>query len=536
MAIDGLVRVLLVEDDEEDYLLTAALFRRMRLGAYQLDWTSDPAEALADMRAQRHDVYLLDYRLGAVTGVELLRQVQSAGSSVLAIMLTGMGEEEADREALEGGAADYLEKDGLNAKTLERAIRYAMMQRRHEAALQRSHDELERAVAARTEELACANRALQEADRRKNEFLAVLAHELRNPLAPLRAATEVMKRSSPPDAQSRTLYDIVGRQTEHMRRLVDDLLDVSRIATGKIKLSPERVSVAEAVATAVEAASPLIEDKGHRLEVSLPEEPLHVHADKLRLAQVITNVLLNAAKYTDPGGEIRLEVSSGGPQVVLRISDTGVGIPPEMLARVFEPFVQLEGALDRAEGGLGVGLALVKTLTELHGGHVEAHSAGKGQGSVFTLTWPALEPAPLPLEAPPSVESRPRSLRVLVADDNTDAAETLRLLLELSGHEVRTAQDGLTAITVAEQFRPSLALVDIGMPVLNGYDTCRQIRGHAWGRKLVLVALTGWGTEDDRKRAFAAGFDHHMVKPIDFAALDVLLANIRPTLGAASSS
>lgn len=388
MATDPLpVRVLLVEDDEDDYVLTRGLFDRMRAGAYQLDWTADPEVGLADMCQGGHDVYLLDYQLGARTGVDLLRQALETGS-VLAILLTGLGEAEADRQALEAGAADYLEKGRLDATTLDRAIRYALTQRRHEEALRRSHDELERRVADRTRELAEVNRALQEADRRKNEFLAVLAHELRNPLAPLRTAAELMRLEGTTDPRRQRLHEIVARQVAHMARLVDDLLEVSRITSGKINLVLEPVSLSEAVSNAVETTRPLVDNKRQHLTVALPAEPVMVRGDKVRLAQVIGNLLQNAAKYTDPEGRIRVEVERGDDRVIVRVSDSGIGIPAEMLSRVFEPFFQLNSTLDRSQGGLGVGLSLVKTLIELHGGRVQAASDGRGCGSVFTLFLP----------------------------------------------------------------------------------------------------------------------------------------------------
>ncbi len=371
-----------------------------------------------------------------------------------------------------------------------------------------------------------AEEALREADRRKDEFLATLAHELRNPLAPMRNALQVIQLAGGDVAAVAQAREMMERQMRHMVRLVDDLLDVSRITRGKLELRKQRVDLAAVVRTAVEASRPLVEAAGHLLTITLPPQPVFVDGDPVRLAQVFSNLLNNAAKYTDRGGRIWLTAERQGSDAVVSVRDSGLGIPREMLGKVFELFTQVDHTLEKAQGGLGIGLTLVRRLAEMHGGSVEANSEGTGKGSEFTVRLPALFFAPARDERA-AEESTPSSRRrILVVDDNRDSAISLGMMLELMGNEVRTAHDGLEAVQAAEVFRPDVVLLDIGLPKLNGYEAARRIRGQPWGRDMVLIAVTGWGQEEDKRRSKEAGFNFHMVKPVEPAALEKLLAGL----------
>jgi PAS domain S-box-containing protein len=367
--------------------------------------------------------------------------------------------------------------------------------------------------------------ALRESDQRKDEFLAVLAHELRNPLAPLKNALQLLQLKGPPTPELQWARQVIERQVSQMTHLVDDLLDVSRIRSGKIELRKQKVELAAVVHSAVETSRPLIEKWGHELTVTIPPEPIYLDADLTRLSQVLLNLLNNAGKFTEPGGRIALLAERDGDQVLIRVKDTGIGIPPQMLTRIFEMFTQIGHPLDRSQGGLGIGLTLVKRLTEIHGGSVEARSPGPGKGSEFIVRLPAAgggETWEAPRAAGQETASTPPS-RVLVVDDSPDAADSLAMLLRFSGHQVETAHDGLEAVEAASRFQPDIVLLDIGLPKLNGYDAGRRIR-EALGDRVVLIALTGWGQDQDRARSKEAGFDHHMTKPISFDALEDLLA------------
>jgi PAS domain S-box-containing protein len=367
---------------------------------------------------------------------------------------------------------------------------------------------------------------LKAADRRKDEFLATLAHELRGPLAPIRNAAHILQRHPGPDPADAAAREVIARQVRQMARLIDDLLDVSRITLGRLELKRERVELGGVVAQAVEAARPFADAAGHTLTHTLPADPVVLDADPARLAQVFANLLTNACKYTDRGGRVTLAAAREGDAVVVRVADTGIGIAPDHLSRLFEMFSQAAPAVERSQGGLGIGLALVRGLVEMHGGSIVASSGGPGTGSEFTVRLPvpadaAVTPAPA---ADPVAPAHPR--RILVVDDSQDSAESLALLLQLHGNEVRTAGDGLEAVAAAEQFRPEVVLLDLGMPRLNGYDACRRIREQEWGRGIVVIAQTGWGADADRRRTEEAGFDGHLVKPVDFAALTALLATL----------
>ncbi len=373
---------------------------------------------------------------------------------------------------------------------------------------------------------------LRDTDRRKDQFLATLAHELRNPLAPLRNGLQVMKLARNNGEAVEQARAMMERQLGQMVRLIDDLLDVSRISRGRITLKKERVELAKVVQSAVETSRPLIEASGHDLTIHVPPQPIYVDADVTRLAQVFANLLNNAAKFTDRGGRITLTVEQEGSDAVVSVRDTGVGIPAPMLPKVFDMFTQVDRSLERAQGGLGIGLSLVKGLVDLHGGSVEARSEGYGMGSEFVVRLPVVlslhdeQPRDDAEEVGPVARRR-----VLVVDDNRDAAASLAMMLKLMGSEVRTAHDGLEAVEAAAAFRPDVVLLDIGMPKLNGYDACRRIREKAWGKSAVVVALTGWGQEEDKRRSQEAGFNGHLVKPVEPAALEKLLAELKAETG-----
>jgi signal transduction histidine kinase/DNA-binding response OmpR family regulator len=372
-------------------------------------------------------------------------------------------------------------------------------------------------------------RDIQEGDRRKNEFLAMLAHELRNPLAPIRNAVELLLRKEPADPDVDWARDLIARQVHTIVRMVDDLLDISRITGGKIHLRTEHLDVTEAVERAVETSRPLIDARRHALTVSCPREPLAVEADAARLAQVLANLLNNAAKYTPEGGHIAFIIEREDGQAVFRVRDDGVGIASDMLPKVFDLFTQVDPSLDRAQGGLGIGLTLVRRLVELHGGSVEAHSEGPGKGSEFVLRFPAAPPRKLPSpngsgaarwrRGPPS--------RILVVDDNVDSARSLAKLLKLSGHDLHVAHDGPGALEAVRSVRPEIVLLDIGLPGMNGFDVARAIRRET-PERMLLVALTGYGQESDRVRSREAGFDYHLVKPVDLDRLTTLIADNAP--------
>ena len=376
-----------------------------------------------------------------------------------------------------------------------------------------------------TSSVISAYEALHEADRRKGEFLATLAHELRNPLSAIRNAVQILLQSGGEPRTVQAAAEIVDRQTGHMVRQVGDLLDVSRISQGKIELRKAQTDIVPVVNDAVESIRPLLEASGHELTIALPRKTIYVHGDPMRLAQVVGNVLNNACKFTEKGGRIWLTAETEGEEAVIRVRDTGLGIPAEQLGRIFEMFAQVDTPLESSHTGLDIGLTLVRQLVEMHGGTVEAHSAGAGQGSEFVIRLPLLSGLPVPAQKPavgPSVPTRPR--RVLIVDDNRDSANSLATLLKLTGHDVYTANDGLEAVEVAANVEPEVILMDIGMPRLNGYEAARRIRTQ-WGRERVtLVALTGWGQAEDRSRSKEAGFDAHLLKPVDLAALTKLLA------------
>ncbi|MDX1946140.1 MAG: response regulator [Pirellulaceae bacterium] len=539
------VRVLLIEDDEDDYILVKDLFQSLPVGAYTLDRVADFPSALHALRNCRHDVYLVDYRLGQHTGLEVLAAAQRLGCEAPIIMLTGQREREVDLLAMQAGATDFLVKDQLNGEQLERAIRYSRQQKRHEEAIRRVNQQLEERVSERTAELARVNDSLQaeiaerkrieaallEADERKDQFLATLAHELRNPLSPLTTAAQLIELETDRSDQVRELSAIMTRQLEQLRRLVDDLLDVSRISRGKLRLRRESLQLGEAIAVALDVVRPLISASGHALDVHLPAEPLVLDGDKVRLSQAIGNLLINAAKYTPAGGRILLSVVAEGGWVVVAVRDNGIGIPREMLPRIFDLFAQVDPSATRAQGGLGIGLTLVKTLVEMHGGAVSVQSDGAGQGSEFTIRLPLATSASAAAAKDKAANGPLPRLRVLVVDDNQSASHLLSRLLGKLGQETRVANSAEEALAIVPQFRPDLVISDIAMPGTSGLDLAAKIRGLPLDPAPVLVALTGYGQDTDRQESLAVGFQQHLTKPIGLAALETLLASIVPARG-----
>jgi PAS domain S-box-containing protein len=363
--------------------------------------------------------------------------------------------------------------------------------------------------------------SLQEADRKKDDFIALLAHELRNPLAPIRNGLQVLRLAGDDQAVATESREMMERQLTHMVRLIDDLLDISRISRNKMELRRARVSLEDVLNSAIETASPVIEESRHELTKSLGLCPIYLDADLTRLAQVFSNLLTNAAKYTPAGGKISITVKQIGGRIAVSVQDTGIGIPAESLKDIFNMFSQVDRSVERATGGLGIGLALVKGLVEMHGGNVEATSAGEGKGSTVTVSLPVAPPETVVDTLASHLEKRlgPKQ-RVLVVDDNRDGAQSLAMLLRLSGNEVRTAFDGEQAAAEAEQFRPDLILMDVGMPRLNGYEATKRIRDEPWGNHIRIIALTGWGQEDDKERSREAGCDGHLVKPVGLTDLE----------------
>ena len=483
--------------------------------------------ALDQVRAHSPALVLLDVKLPDISGIEVcsILKRDPRTRSTLILQTSAAAVQSFDKvRALDVGADSYL-TEPIEPAELAANVR----------ALLRLH---------RAEE------ALRDADRRKDQFLATLAHELRNPLAPIRNAVELMDpRHQANDDTVRDARMIARRQVEHLSRLVDDLLDVSRITHGKIALQIECVDIAAAVATAVEANQPSIQKKQHTLHVNVPDGSCMIYGDPIRVAQVISNLLSNAAKYTPEGGVIELDASAAEDIMTIRVRDNGIGIPPNELADVFNLFMQSEDSLARSEGGLGIGLSLAKTLTELHGGTIEAFSAGLGMGSEFVVTLPIAASenvaAPCPAEsgavasdddalttsAPVAAnpvgdtQSVPDAKRrVMVVDDSVDGAESMSILLEMLGHDVRVMYDGAAAISTAGEFKPEVVLLDIGLPGIDGYQVARALRAEPATAGALLIALTGYGQESDRQRTRDAGFDHHLVKPASLDDIERVIA------------
>jgi PAS domain S-box-containing protein len=395
----------------------------------------------------------------------------------------------------------------------------------------------EQALRESEQRLRASEEALRDADRRKDEFLALLAHELRNPLAPIRYALAANKKEGRAPEQQKRAEEVIERQVTHMSRLLDDLLDVSRITRGTLELKKSPTELTLIVGSAIETARPILDSKHHTLALDLPKQAVQLDADPVRLAQVFSNILINAAKYTDPGGRIQLRATQRGGELVVAICDNGIGISEDMKPRLFTLFSQAQSAMGRSEGGLGVGLSLVRGLVSLHGGTVDAFSEGAGKGSEFIVRMPVGTQSERPdSEAAADAPVPGAGLKILVVDDSRDAADTCAILLELSGHHVQTAYTGQRALELAESFCPHVLLLDIGLPDLDGYQLARKIRATSWGRRAVLIAVTGWGQEADRRRAFEAGFDHHLTKPIAAETVESLMQSVSALRDAANAN
>jgi signal transduction histidine kinase len=476
---------------------------------------------------------LKGYKLGAVDYVyiPLVPEILRGKVAVLVELYCKRRELQSLNRALERANADLAEANAaLEAEKTRELEQLNRDLKRANTGLAAANGALQAEISER----ARVERQLKVADRHKDEFLAMLAHELRNPLAPIRNAVEIMRRKLTADPQLTWAREVIERQVGSLTRLVDDLLDVSRITRAKINLCRESLELGTIIARAVETAQPLLDEKHHQLEVEVPARPVRVQGDLTRLTQVVGNILSNAAKYTGAGGRIELSARTTGRSAEIRVRDNGIGIPADQMPRIFDLFTQVQRGNEQAPGGLGIGLALVRRLVELHGGTVAARSEGPGKGSEFIVRLPCEDSARAPAERadphPSPAESaagdaRP-ARRVLVVDDNRDALESLAALMELAGHAVRAAADGELALALAASFRPQVVLLDLGLPKVDGYEVARRIRGEPWGKTMVLIALTGWGQAEDRRRTRESGFDSHMVKPLDLKALTDLLARL----------
>lgn len=520
-------RILIVDDDPA-LLQALPEALHLRMGPVRVDTAESATPALERIAGTEYDAIVCDIKLPGMDGLALLAEIRKLRPGVPTLLITGHGQHDLAVQALRGGAFDFIQKpierEYLIA-SLRRAIHVHDLSRQVEEqkrALERHAAHLEDTVNERTRELRESNRA-------KDEFLATLAHELRNPLAPIRNAVELMQHCNLGDPTLRRARDIIERQVGHMTRLIDDLLDVSRIQRGKIKLQKRPLDLAMAVANSVESCTPFINARHHELTVSLAPEPLVVLADATRLEQIVTNLLHNAAKYTEPRGRITLSAARDGDEIVLRVRDTGIGIAPEMLPRIFDLCFQADDSLERTHGGLGVGLTLVRYLAQLHGGSVQAFSAGLGQGSEFVVRLPhsllgARPPAINNVGLFPVAPGRAR--RVLIIEDNADSRESLCDLLRLWGYQVEVAGDGMQGLKKALNARPEIALIDIGLPGMNGYEVAQQVRTAIGPEDIFLVALTGYGQPDDRRKALEAGFNTHLVKPVNLDELCRLLGTV----------
>jgi signal transduction histidine kinase len=479
-----------------------------------------------------------------MTGIELAKLIKGRRRTehVPILFLTAHLLDHADvMRGYDTGAVDYLTKP-VNAEILRSKIAVFADLYRKSRALERTNAALHRQVVQREaaeetlrrlnheleERVAERTAALRAADQAKDEFLAALAHELRNPLAALQGAAEVIRIVAPEHDALQSSQGVIARQLRHMARLVDDLLDVSRITRGRLTLKRAPVEIATVVQDALESSKHTLERYRHIISVELPDEPIVIDADALRVAQIIGNLLDNAAKYTDPGGTISVRAGVAGAFVEICVEDNGVGMRPELLPVVFDLFVQADQPDETERGGLGIGLTLVRRLVELHGGTVEAVSAGPCKGSIFTVRLPLAEGAVTSPELESADEPPPGGdggLRVLIVEDNADAADMMSILVESWGYSVRTAPDGVTALTVAEAFQPQAVLLDIGLPKLDGHGVVRGMRAQAWGQGMLVVAVTGRGQEGDRKRSEDVGIDHHLLKPVDLKLLRDLLAD-----------
>jgi signal transduction histidine kinase len=533
---DDPVNILLVDDQPAKLLTYESILGEL---GENLITVNSATEALECLLRNDVAVVLVDVVMPELDGYELAAMIrqhprfqQTSIIFVSALMLTDL-----DRlRGYECGAVDYVPVPVVPEILRAKVSVFAELYRKTRA-LERLNAELEQRVADRTAALEATTAALQEADRRKDEFLAILAHELRNPLAPIRTAVQLMRRRDLAETQNMRAREVIERQVQHLVCLIDDLLDVSRITRGMITLQRERVLIDAVVARAVETARPLIDARKHELTLDLADELLSVEGDPTRLVQIVGNILHNAAKFMEPGGRIVLSVKREDSYAVIGVRDFGLGIQPDLVVKIFDLFSQVHPKSETPHGGLGIGLALVRRLVEMHGGVVTANSEGLGKGTELVVRLPLIGVQSTVMALPPTESKRPPQVsprRILVADDNSDAVEALALQLRLAGHDVRSAHDGLEALEVAEAFAPQVVLLDLGMPRMDGYETAREIRRKWWGKSATLVALTGWGGQQDRQKTTDAGFDAHLVKPVtEFDLFQAIASPRTPARGAA---
>lgn len=501
--------VLLVEDNPADAELVQ---NALTDTGTRFEHVPRIADALG-RAAQPPDVIILDLGLPDACGFDGLQRLQAAMPSVPIIVLTNLDDSATGIAAVHNGAEDYLTKFEMTGRALRRIICYAVERRRS-----REHETLLATERVRHEEA-------QRASASKDRFLAVLSHELRNPVGPIRFALDILRNPGAGEATITQARDVMERQVTHLVRLIDDLLDLSRMNQDKLKLRKETTSLALVVESAVETVMPALTAARHRFSLSLPPEETLIHADHARVAQILVNLLHNAGKFTPAGGQVWLDAAVQGGEAVITVRDTGVGFSAEAASRLFDMFHQeFDGAHDG--GGLGVGLTLAKELAELHGGRIEAYSDGVGAGARFTVRLPLgiVEPASLPDASPrPGPQKDARALRVLVVDDNADSADMLAILVKELGYDTDVAYDPATALELAQRFAPDFGLLDIGLPGMNGYELAARLRQLPGGDRMKLVAITGWGQREDKRRAALAGFDVHLTKPVAFRQLETLL-------------
>jgi len=505
------VNILIVDDLPEKLLVFETILGNL---GENLVMVRSGSEALAEVLRREFAVILLDVNMPDIDGLETaeyIRQYKKSAHTPI-IFITAYADEMQAAKGYSLGAVDYIlspiQPDILRSKVKVFVELYKLQQQARLMAEERLA--LERAEAAR--------KSAEESSRLKDEFIAMLSHELRNPLAPIRTAVDVIRRIAPPDANLTAATDMIDRQVSHLVRLVDELLDMARIGRGRVTLRREHLELEKVITHGLEPVRPVIESRRQTLTLALPGSPVWVSGDFVRLGQVVTNLVGNASKYTPEGGHIEVEVTADRGEAVIVVRDTGMGIEPQLLPRIFELFVQGQRSLDRSEGGMGIGLALARQLIELHQGRIEAYSEGSGKGAVFTVRLPCISPvvSAQPQAAAEAGHTAHKSgRRVLIVDDNEDAAQSIGLLLQLSGHETRVVTEAAKVIAACEDYKPEVAILDIGLPTIDGYQLARELRRRYGKAQLMLIALTGYGQAEYRERALAAGFDHHFVKPVD---------------------
>ena len=533
------VYFLLVDDLKENLLSLEVLLRREGLVLLKATSGEEALELLL-----KHDVALalLDVQMPEMDGFELaevMRGNERTRRIPIIFLTAGSTDRQRRFRGYEAGAVDFLEKplepDVLRSKA---DVFFELYRQRQQIALQRDD------LAARAEENTRLLRetrqqaeALRETDRRKDEFLAILAHELRNPLAPISNSVSILGSDKLPAKVRDEALQMMDRQVKQMVRLVDDLMDVSRITRGNIELKTDAIDLSEVLSCAIEISKPHIDQFGHKLSVDLPQNPVSLHADFTRLAQVFSNLLNNAAKYSPEGGEIRLETDVHRDGVDVRVKDNGIGLRPDMLEHIFDMFAQVDDSLERSQGGLGVGLTLVKKLVEMHGGRVTVRSEGLGKGSEFMVHLPTLTATETTetVAAPQTQTADSAGLRILIVEDNEALAQTTGWMVEMLGHDYRLAGNGKDGLVLAEQYRPNVVMMDIGLPGMNGYDLCAAMRAEPHLKDTIFIAQTGWGQDEHRQRAKEAGFHHHMVKPLYLEALEALLRKIEDEMKAGAN-